>query len=220
MSGETDRGLALDRLAVTLGERRLVAIDRRIPPGEVLTVMGPSGSGKSTLLAAITGTLAPAFRVSGGVRLDGTDILALSTHRRRIGLMMQEPMLFPHLSVGENVAFGLAPGGGRAARRETVEAALAEAGLEGFDARDPATLSGGQQARVALIRTLLSGPGALLLDEPFSRLDAGLRTQIRGFVFERARAHGLPVLLVTHDAADAEAAGGAVVGPEGDTPGA
>jgi putative thiamine transport system ATP-binding protein len=92
-----------------------------------------------------------------------------------------------------------------------VEQALAEIGLEGFAERDPATLSGGQKARVALMRMLLSEPRALLLDEPFSRLDAALRGQIRELVFTRARALGLPTLLVTHDAADAEAAGGRVI---------
>ncbi|MEO0821223.1 MAG: ATP-binding cassette domain-containing protein [Pseudomonadota bacterium] len=208
------RGLALEGLGVRLGEEQLVAVDTAIAPGEIVTVMGPSGSGKSTLLAAITGTLAPAFRLEGRIRLDGRDITALAPEARGVGILMQDDVLFPHLSVGANLAFGLSRAvRGRAGRRARVEAALAEAGLEGFAARDPATLSGGQRARVALMRTLLSDPRALLLDEPFSKLDTERRAQIRSFVFERARRERLPVLLVTHDPEDARAAGGRILEP-------
>ena len=98
-----------------------------------------------------------------------------------------------------------------AARRERIDAALAECGLQGFARRDPATLSGGQRARVALMRTLLAAPSVLLLDEPFSQLDTRLRSDFRQWVFGHARRHGLPTLLVTHDRADAEAAGGHVI---------
>lgn len=174
--------------------------------------MGPSGSGKSTLLAAITGALDPAFRLSGRVLLDGEDVTQQPTERRRIGILFQDELLFPHLSVGGNLAFGLTPAlRGRRARRARIDAALAEIGLEGFANRDPATLSGGQKARVALMRTLLAEPRALLLDEPFSRLDAARRGQIRELVFARARAQRLPVLLVTHDREDARAAGGGLI---------
>ncbi|MCA0846031.1 ATP-binding cassette domain-containing protein [Salipiger thiooxidans] len=205
-------GLVLERLRITQGDTEMVAVDASVAPGEILTVMGPSGSGKSTLLAALTGTLAPAFTLSGRILLDGRDITALPPEARRTGILFQDELLFPHLSVGGNLAFGLPPGlKGRAARRARIEAALAEIGMAGFAGRDPATLSGGQKARVALMRTLLAEPRALLLDEPFSRLDAGLRGQIRTLVFERAQSQGLPVLLVTHDAADAEAAGGRVI---------
>ena len=100
---------------------------------------------------------------------------------------------------------------GRRERWARVEAALAEADLAGFAGRDPATLSGGQRARVALMRTLLAEPRALLLDEPFGKLDRGLAARVRRFVLDHARAAGLPTLLVTHDPADAEAAGGAVL---------
>lgn len=209
-----ERGLALERLVVTLGGRRVAALDAHVGAGEVLTVMGPSGSGKSTLLAAITGTLDPAFRLEGRVRLDGRDVTGLPTQARGVGLLMQDHLLFPHLSVGGNLLFGLPRAvRGRAARRARVEAALAEAGLAGFAERDPATLSGGQRARVALLRTLLAEPRALLLDEPFSKLDAERRDRVRAWVFERARARGLPVVLVTHDPEDAARAGGPVRGP-------
>lgn len=182
-----------------------------VAPGTVATVMGPSGAGKSTLLDAIGGHLDPAFETSGAVILDGRDITALPPEARRIGLLFQDALLFPHLSVGDNLAFGLAPRHrGRAARRAAVAAALEQAGLAGMGDRDPATLSGGQKARAALFRTLLAEPRALLLDEPFSRLDAGLREEIRRFVFARVAAEGIPALLVTHDPGDACAAGGPV----------
>lgn len=203
------RGLHLESITVSLGSERLVAIDTLIAPGEALTVMGPSGSGKSTLLAAITGTLASAFTMTGRVRLDGVDVTNLPAEARRIGILFQDDLLFPHLSVGANLGFGLRPHvKGRAARRERIETALDATGLAGFFDRDPATLSGGQRARVALMRMLLSEPCALLLDEPFSKLDMVLRGQIRELVFETARDRGLPILQVTHDDADAEAAGG------------
>lgn len=209
---ENPDGLRLEGLRVSLGGVRLAGLDARIEPGGTLTVMGPSGSGKSTLLAAILGAAPPAFAVSGRVRLNGRDLSGLPVEARRIGLLFQDDLLFPHLSVAANLAFALPPEiRGRAARRARVEAALAHVGLEGFGPRDPATLSGGQRARVSLMRALLAEPEALLLDEPFSKLDAGLRASTRETVFGMARDAGLPVLLVTHDAADAEAAGGVVV---------
>ncbi|TVQ53563.1 MAG: ATP-binding cassette domain-containing protein [Rhodobacteraceae bacterium] len=207
-------GLRLEGLRIREGARgrTLVALDLTVPPGVAVSVMGPSGVGKSTLLAAIVGAAPPAFAVSGRVLLDGRDVGALPTEARRIGLLFQDDVLFPHLSVGGNLAFALpAALRGRAARRERVAAALAEAGLEGFAERDPATLSGGQRARVAVMRALLAEPRALLLDEPFSRLDAALRASFRRFVFETLAARGLPALLVTHDAEDAAAACGPVV---------
>ncbi len=144
--------------------------------------------------------------------LNGRDVTDLPPEARGIGVLFQEALLFPHLSVGDNLAFGLGPKiRDRAARRAAVEAALEQAGLAGFHDRDPATLSGGQKARAALFRTLLAEPRALLLDEPFSRLDAGLRDEIRRFVFARVAERGIPALLVTHDDADARAAGGPVV---------
>ncbi|MEM1267311.1 MAG: ATP-binding cassette domain-containing protein [Pseudomonadota bacterium] len=206
-----EAGLVLEDVRIMLGNDVLVSISAEIRPGEVLTVMGPSGSGKSTLLAYLTGTLAPEFRASGAARLNGRPIDGLATEARRIGILFQDHLLFPHLSVAENLAFGLAQG--TAKRRQRVEAALAEVGLQGFGPRDPATLSGGQRARVALMRTLLATPEALLLDEPFARLDAELRDQTRSLVFRSVR--DLPVVLVTHDLADAAAAGGAVVDVRG-----
>ncbi|NEX44608.1 ATP-binding cassette domain-containing protein [Pseudotabrizicola algicola] len=208
--------LILQDLRIDQGTTPVVALNQSVAPGEVLTIMGPSGSGKSTALSAILGTLAPAFRQQGRIILAGRDITALPPHQRRVGLLFQDDVLFPHLSVGANLAFALPPTiKGRAARRALVDAALDQAELSGFASRDPATLSGGQRARVALMRTLLAQPCALLLDEPFSRLDASLRSQIRSFVLSRIRQKGLAAILVTHDAEDAHAAGGPVISPLG-----
>jgi putative thiamine transport system ATP-binding protein len=202
-------GLVLDGVTISREGRQLLAIDAAIGPGEVLTVMGPSGSGKSTLLAFVAGLLDPAFTAEGSVLLDGRDVTHLAPEERRIGLLFQDPLLFPHLSVASNLMFGIARDAPD--RRGRIREALTAAGLDGFGARDPGTLSGGQKARIALLRVLLSEPKALLLDEPFSKLDNVLRTEIRAFVFERVRVAGLPTLLVTHDPGDAAAAGGAVV---------
>lgn len=183
-----------------------------IAQGQVGTVMGPSGVGKSTLLDAVGGHLAHGFAVSGEVRLNNRSVLALPAEDRRIGLMFQDPALFPHLSVGDNLAFGLgAHVRGRAARAGAVSQALEIAGLSGTEKRDPATLSGGQRARAALMRTLLAEPLALLLDEPFSKLDAGLRDEMRAFTFAHIRERAIPALMVTHDPQDAEAAQGPIV---------
>lgn len=172
-----------------------------VPPGEVLTLMGPSGCGKSSLLAAVAGTLAPGLQFRGRVVLDGQDITALPTERRGVGLLFQDDLLFAHMTVAENLLFAV-PAGPAAQRRDQVQAALDEAGLGGLGERDPASLSGGQRSRVALMRALLARPRALLLDEPFSRLDSALRVQFRRFVFDHIRQRAIPAVLVTHDAAD------------------
>ena len=212
MPAETQTGLRFQNVHIARVGEPLIALDAHVAPGAVLTVMGPSGVGKSTLLAYAAGFLDPVFRASGAVLVDGTDVTRLAAHERHMGLLFQDALLFPHLSVGGNLAFALPPGlRGRAARRAAIAEALGEVGLAGLEDRDPATLSGGQKARVALMRVLVSAPRALLLDEPFSKLDTALRDQIRELVFAMARARGLPVLLVTHDAADAAAAGGAIV---------
>ena len=126
--------------------------------------------------------------------------------------------MFPHLSVAGNLAFALPQSVPATQRPGRIATALAAMDLAGYGPRDPTTLSGGQRARVALARCLLSEPQALALDEPFSRLDAALRDQIRRLVFDHARARALPVILVTHDPEDAAAAGGRIVSPLGQTP--
>ena len=206
-----NQGLRLERVHICLGDRVLVMLDATVRRGETLTVMGPSGSGKSTLLAYLGGFLDPVFSASGRVIVDGVDLTTLEAERRHAGILFQDPLLFPHLSVAENIAIAIPEDvKGRKQRRQVAESALEDAGLAEFGDRDPDTLSGGQKARVALQRVLVSRPRLLLLDEPFSKLDADLREQTRELVFDRARRAGLPVVLVTHDEADARAAGGQV----------
>jgi putative thiamine transport system ATP-binding protein len=185
-----------------------------VPPGEILTLMGPSGCGKSSVLAAIAGTLASVseglqpLQLQGSVQLNGRELAHLPTHQRGVGLVFQDALLFPHMTVAENLLFAVpasdisgikASTGQRQAR---VQQALQEAELSGMGNRDPSTLSGGQRARVALMRALLAEPQALLLDEPFSKLDAALRAQLRPWVFAHVRERRIPVVLVTHDEQD------------------
>ncbi|QOL82703.1 ATP-binding cassette domain-containing protein [Pseudooceanicola spongiae] len=206
-------GLTLTALSIHFpGQPPLFApLSLSVPPG-ITTVMGPSGVGKSTLLDAIAGSLPPEATLSGQITLYGDDITTRPAHTRQIGLLFQDALLFPHLSVGDNLAFGLSPRTrGRTARRKAVTEALEHAGLPDMEARDPATLSGGQRARVALMRSLLAEPRALLLDEPFAKLDTALRAEMRAFTFAHIRARNIPALMVTHDAEDAEAAAGPVI---------
>ena len=204
--------LELREVAIRRGNDRLFApLTCRIAPGRPVTVMGPSGAGKSSLLAWLTGVLPSGLSGEGEVLLDGVPVLDLPAHRRRLGILFQDDLLFPHMTVGENLGFGLPAkaDGDRTARRSRIEQALARVELSGFADRDPSTLSGGERARVALLRVLLSEPRALLLDEPFSKLDMALRDRFRSLVFQSAT--HLPVLLVSHDAQDSVAAGGDVL---------
>lgn len=204
--------LVLMEVCIRLQNRPLCApLNLTVHPSEVVTVMGPSGCGKSTLLNYICGALLPAFQAEGAVRLGNRELGGLPLEQRRVGILFQDALLFPHLSVAENLAFGLPRGLSRRERQQRVADALQDAELTGLGGRDPATLSGGQRTRAALMRTLLAQPEALLLDEPFAKLDADLRAWLRSFVFEHARARNLPTLLVTHDPADAAAAGGWVM---------
>jgi putative thiamine transport system ATP-binding protein len=171
------------------------------PPGSITTLMGPSGCGKSSLLAAMAGLPLPGLQAELQVEIAGRRVDPLPTSQRRIGLLFQDDLLFAHMSVRENLLFAVPPGA-PAERAAQADAALRELGFEAMADRNPLTLSGGQRARVSLLRTLLAKPHALLLDEPFSKLDVALREQFRHFVFEHARRLQLPTLLVTHDAAD------------------
>ncbi|MBM3503121.1 MAG: ATP-binding cassette domain-containing protein [Alphaproteobacteria bacterium] len=205
--------LELHDVHIAVGGRALIDhLDLVVSPGTVTTVMGESGAGKSSLLAFLCGTLSPAFAASGRVVAGGVDVSADPPERRRIGILFQDDLLFPHMSVGQNLAFGLPRSiDDWRTRSRLIADGLAEVGLAGFGDRDPATLSGGQRARVAVIRVMLSQPRALLLDEPFSKLDAATKGRFRPFVFDHVRKRSIPTLLVTHDPQDALAAAGPVI---------
>jgi putative thiamine transport system ATP-binding protein len=173
----------------------------QIADGNVHTLMGASGCGKSSLLAALCGTLPEPLRFEGEITLHAQRIDALSTQMRRIGILFQEDLLFAHMTVRENLLFAL-PKGPQAQREAAVEQMLTDVEMEAFLNANPATLSGGQRARIALARALLARPKALLLDEPFSKLDAPLRSRMRTLVFDLVRSRNIPALLVTHNAAD------------------
>lgn len=173
-----------------------------VPRGEIVTLMGPSGSGKSTLFAWMVGALSDAFQSRGELWLDARRCDSLPVEARGLGILFQDALLFEQFSVGQNLLLAMPERIVGRARREAVEQALDSAGLSGHYASDPATLSGGERARVSLLRALLAEPQALLLDEPFSRLDKTLRTTFREWVFDAVRARNIPVVLVTHDEDD------------------
>ena len=203
--------LQLDDITAGYGDAPLFSrLSLSVARGEMRLVQGASGCGKSTLLGIICGTADAALTWSGDVRLNDQSISALPAEDRRVGLIFQDALLFPHMTVGDNLAFGLAARH-RRDRNDRVAEALGIAGLEGFGARDPATLSGGQSARVALMRTLLAEPDALLMDEAFSALDPDRRRSFGGFVREQVRLREIPALLVSHDAGDAAFADGDAV---------
>lgn len=173
-----------------------------VPPGEIVTLMGPSGSGKSTLFSWMVGALSSDFKAQGELWLDERRCDTLPVETRGLGILFQDALLFDHFSVGQNLMLALPSRIKGEARRERVEQALRSVGLENYSASDPATLSGGERARVSLLRALLAEPQALLLDEPFSRLDKALRTTFRTWVFDAVRARNIPAVLVTHDEED------------------
>jgi thiamine transport system ATP-binding protein len=183
------------------GAVALDAVDLDVAAGETVVVLGPSGSGKSTLLRSIAGLQA---LDAGHVAIDGRDLAPVPTHRRGVGLMFQDQALFPHLDVGGNVAFGLRMQGwthGDAGER--VRELLDLVGLPGTADRAVRTLSGGEQQRVALARSLAPRPGVLLLDEPLGALDRPLRERLVAELRELFGRLGQTVVAVTHDHAEA-----------------
>ncbi len=210
--------LQIKNVTLYLQDKQLLSLDEQINGGEILTIMGPSGSGKSSLLNWLTGTLASSFSADGEVWLNGKSIDNLPTHLRHIGVLYQDALLFSHLSVAGNIAFAMPKANKKSSRKitkkqrlEQINEALTQVGLADMGSRHPDSLSGGQQARVALLRLLLSEPKAILLDEPFSKLDTQLRVDIRQLVFEQIRERNLPAIMVTHDYSDAEATRGKVI---------
>lgn len=196
--------LKLENFYVTLSHKPLLPpLSITVSPGEVLTLMGPSGCGKSTLLAGIAGQLPLPLRAEGRVWLDWNELTRTPPWRRGVGLLFQDDLLFPHLTVGQNLRFALSP----QAAPDAVAQALRQADMKEMAAAYPATLSGGQRARISVLRTLLAAPAALLLDEPFSRLDAPLRRRFRHWVYQQIAERAIPAILVTHDRADAPPGG-------------
>lgn len=179
----------------------------RVSRGEILTLMGPSGSGKSTLFSWMVGALSADFQARGELWLDDRRCDTLPVEKRGLGILFQDALLFDHFSVGQNLLLALPASITGPARRDAVLQALGSAGMATRYASDPATLSGGERARVSLLRALLAEPQALLLDEPFSRLDKTLRSTFRAWVFDTVRARHIPVVLVTHDEDDIPAGG-------------
>lgn len=195
-------GLVLDDLVIGYSEPLRAPISVRVAPGEILGVLGPSGCGKSTLLATIAG-LVPAR--GGEITLDDRPITHLRIDARQVGLVFQDPLLFDHLSVVDNVAYGLRRQGmARGDARARAEELLTWIGLEGLGSRSVDTLSGGQAQRVALARAVAPAPHALLLDEPFSALDAPLRRRLAEETRARIETLGIPAIHVTHDPVEAD----------------
>ncbi len=181
--------------------RALAGVSLTFADGEFFGLLGPSGSGKTTLLRAIAGFVEPD---SGEIRLDGRDIGHTPVHRREIGMVFQNYALFPHMSVHENIAFGLSVRGERgAAADKRVSEMLALVRLAGFERRQPRQLSGGQQQRVALARALVTRPKLLLLDEPLGALDKRLRQQMQIELKQIQREVGITTVFVTHDQEEA-----------------
>jgi len=197
--------LSLDQVQISIAGRELFSpLSLCVDKGQIVGIEAPSGTGKSILLRWILGALPDGFKAQGQLLLNGVDITQLSTEKRHLGLLLQQAKLFPHLSVADNIGFAIpsSPESGSADRNLKIAALLEQADLSGLGDRDPATLSGGQQARVALLRALAAEPRGLLLDEPFSSLDRSLKQQFRSWVFKQIRSRNIPGLIVSHDAED------------------
>lgn len=198
----SDRFVSLTDLVLSYGSTVAVPnLNLDIHEGELIALLGPSGCGKTTTMRAIAGLLTP---TSGSIEIDGRDVTRTPANKRGIGLVFQSYALFPHLSAFENVAFGLRlqklPD---AQVRAKTEAGMATVGLTGFESRKPAEMSGGQQQRLALARSLVMQPKVLLLDEPLSNLDARLRLEMRNELQRVQRDTGVTMVFVTHDQSEA-----------------
>jgi thiamine transport system ATP-binding protein len=190
--------VVVDTVSVTFGDRRVLdRVSLRVGTGSIVGLTGPSGSGKSTLLRVIAGLLQPD---GGRVEIDGVDVTPTPAYRRNVGMVFQDHALFPHLNVGENVAFGLKMlGRSRQERQNRVEELLALVGLAGLNDRAIGGLSGGESQRVALARALAPRPQVLLLDEPLSALDAETHHRLTLDLGRVLRAEQVTAVHVTHD---------------------
>jgi ABC-type Fe3+/spermidine/putrescine transport system ATPase subunit len=195
--------LRTDRLVVGYDGWASEPIDLDVEHGSITAILGPSGCGKSTLLSTIAGIRES---ISGKVLIDDVDVTRLPAHERAVGMVFQEPLLFPNYDVARNVGYGLERQGvSRNSARERAVELLEWVGLAGFGTRSVDELSGGQAQRVALVRALAPNPAILLLDEPFSALDVDLRQHLAREVAELLRHRGVTALHVTHDPGEAHA---------------
>lgn len=191
-------GLRVRGLTISYDGRVILrGTDLDVGSHEIVALLGPSGSGKSSLLRCIAGVQQPD---AGVITWDGTDVTRVPAHQRQIGLVFQDPLLFPHRDVAGNIGFGIT----EASRSDRVAELLDLVGLPGFEERDVATLSGGEAQRVALARALAPRPRLLLLDEPFGALDRELRDRLAVDVRALLRDQGTPAIHVTHDREEAD----------------
>ena len=196
------RSVALYEVSKFYGSVAVVnAVSLRVADGEFVTLLGPSGCGKTTTLRLIAGLAAPDL---GRIEVGGSDVTHTPIHHRNIGMVFQSHALFPHMTIAENVGFGLKMRGvGRAERTDRIREALKLVRLDSFELRFPGQLSGGQQQRIALARALVFNPQVLLLDEPFGALDRKLREVMQGELRELTRKLEMTSIFVTHDQEEA-----------------
>ena len=174
----------------------------KIENSEILCVFGESGVGKSSLINVISGINEENLKIEGEIKLNGIILNNIPTEKRKIGLLLQDGTLFPHLTVEQNLLFGMNKSLNKKEKSNLILNYLDKANMSGFQDRYPNTLSGGQKARIACLRAILSEPNALLLDEPFSSLDPSQRNSFREFVVKQVKRANIPCLLVTHDEGD------------------
>ena len=174
----------------------------KIENSEILCVFGESGVGKSSLINVISGVNEENLKIEGEIKLNGIKLNNIPIEKRKIGLLLQDGTLFPHLTVEQNLLFGMNKSLNKKEKSSLILNYLDKANMSGFQDRYPNTLSGGQKARVACLRAILSEPNALLLDEPFSSLDPSQRSSFREFVVKQVKRANIPCLLVTHDEGD------------------
>ena len=177
-------------------------LNLKIKNGEILCVFGASGVGKSSLINVIAGIYEDELKFQGKIILNGKNLNQVPIEKRKIGLLLQDGTLFPHLTVEQNIFFGMSKKLTYKEKSALITSNLKKSNMVGFEGRYPHTLSGGQKARVACLRAILSEPEALLLDEPFSSLDPDQRNSFRKFVVNNIRENKIPCLLVTHDEND------------------
>jgi putative thiamine transport system ATP-binding protein len=177
-------------------------LNLKINNGNILCVFGKSGVGKSSLINVIAGTTENNLLFDGEIILNGKILNNIAIEKRKIGLLLQDGALFPHLTVEQNIYFGMNRKLKSKEKLNIINENLKNANMEGFQNRYPHTLSGGQKARIACLRAILSEPKALLLDEPFSSLDPEHRNTFRKFVIDKVKESKIPCLLVTHNETD------------------